>query len=642
MLFPLLLLTVFAADMNGTWTGEPAPGHTVKLVLHQNATAVSGTLEIQGRVLTLENVKVEGDTINYTVAVPAAGRLIHAAGAFVLKDGYPRMNVSGPEFAMTPTVFSPEAVRLERLSAVIRLWGAIHYFHPYVASRAINWDEALFQAMKQLGAGTSHEEFVLILSGMLAPLNDSDTRVLGANEPEPVSVACQCRRIVRSGYFGRTSPTYYADWETVRQSAPYVMGLSEEIRVAIRTAEPEAGQSAVFQRGDEPYDEEVPSREQRLLGLARYWNTIHYFYGYPEALDAWESALTESISPFEQADTRRDYLFAILRLASRTHDGHSSFNGSTASLIGILGKTPNVALRNLGDRVVVTASADAALRRGDVIQTINGKPALEQEGLLMSLIPHSTPQCGRLLAAETLLAGPEPTVRVGVQRSNAKEETLTLDRNVQVVDASPGPSVRDVFTKLPSGLGYIDLTRLKAAELDRAFDSVMDAPGLILDLRGYAMGIFPTVAGRLAQSQAAAAVFRQRVWHGPDPAAVTEDGGVQYAAPSGKPVYRGRVAVLIDERAFSQGEHTALFLRAATRVAFVGTPTSGNDGDVTFVTLPGAVEASFTGENVRQGDGAPLQRVGIIPDVWVEPTVEGVRTGQDEVLERAVAVLLGK
>jgi len=41
----------------------------------------------------------------------------------------------------------------------------------------------------------------------------------------------------------------------------------------------------------------------------------------------------------------------------------------------------------------------------------------------------------------------------------------------------------------------------------------------------------------------------------------------------------------------------------------------------------------------RHADGRPLQRVGILPDIWAEPTINGLREGRDEVLERAVEFL---
>jgi len=44
----------------------------------------------------------------------------------------------------------------------------------------------------------------------------------------------------------------------------------------------------------------------------------------------------------------------------------------------------------------------------------------------------------------------------------------------------------------------------------------------------------------------------------------------------------------------------------------------------------------ISGIGVFYPDKKPTQRIGIIPDVEVKPTIEGIRAGRDEVLEAAV------
>lgn len=51
---------------------------------------------------------------------------------------------------------------------------------------------------------------------------------------------------------------------------------------------------------------------------------------------------------------------------------------------------------------------------------------------------------------------------------------------------------------------------------------------------------------------------------------------------------------------------------------------------------PGGVGLNFSGEGVRWPDGRQLQRVGIIPDVRVEPTAQDIATGNDVVLQRGL------
>jgi C-terminal processing protease CtpA/Prc len=98
--------------------------------------------------------------------------------------------------------------------------------------------------------------------------------------------------------------------------------------------------------------------------------------------------------------------------------------------------------------------------------------------------------------------------------------------------------------------------------------------------------------------------------------------------------------MLIDERALSQSEHSALFFRATGHTRFVGTPTGGANGDVTSMVVPGGVMFHFSGEGVRWPDGKQLQRVGVIPDVRVEPSASDIATGNDVVLQRGLVEAL--
>ncbi len=637
-------MALLAADFTGVWSADLAPSIPFRLSLQQTSDSVSGSQELGGRIIPIENARVEGESLTFTISVPAAGRLQRLPLTAVLKDDHLRLVIAGQELILNRVNPNPEDVRVERLAATIRLWGTIKFFHPYVAYRPIDWDAALIAAIQQVNHAANPDDFSLALAGMLAKLDDPETRVLGIRELDPRPVPCQCRAIVRSRACTTPSDStpYYADWENVGQREPYIMRFAGSIRVAIRTAEPVPPSGAGINMTDKPYAGDLPSREYRLLALARYWNAIQYFYGYPGSLESWNSALTEFIPQFEHSETSRDYLFTLSRLASRTHDGHSFLGGFTGSVLSSLGKTPDVSLRNLAGQIVVTASASQSLQPGDVIKTVNRKPVLENEKFLLTLIPHSTPHWGALAADRFLLAGPEPTVNVGV-RKGGKEEELELTGDVETVSVRPAPALSEVFGKLPSGLGYIDLRELQAGGVDRAFDELMDTPGLILDLRGSASAIFTQLAARLTSGKpVAAARTRQRVWHGPNPQAVTEDTLVQYAYPGGKPAYPGPVAVLIDARAFSAAEHTALFLRTAANAVFVGSPTSGTNGNITHLILPGAIQANFAAMEISHPDGAPLQRVGILPDVWVEPTVKGIQQGRDEVLERAVELLTRK
>ena len=50
----------------------------------------------------------------------------------------------------------------------------------------------------------------------------------------------------------------------------------------------------------------------------------------------------------------------------------------------------------------------------------------------------------------------------------------------------------------------------------------------------------------------------------------------------------------------------------------------------------------ISGIGVFYPDKRATQRVGIVPDVEVQPTIAGIRAGRDEVLEEALRQILGR
>ena len=69
---------------------------------------------------------------------------------------------------------------------------------------------------------------------------------------------------------------------------------------------------------------------------------------------------------------------------------------------------------------------------------------------------------------------------------------------------------------------------------------------------------------------------------------------------------------------------------------------NGHDGNISPIPLPGGINSMISGIGVFYPDGTPTQRIGIVPDLEVLPTVEGIRAGRDEVLEAAVSHALGR
>ena len=67
----------------------------------------------------------------------------------------------------------------------------------------------------------------------------------------------------------------------------------------------------------------------------------------------------------------------------------------------------------------------------------------------------------------------------------------------------------------------------------------------------------------------------------------------------------------------------------------IGSTTAGADGNVSQIPLPGGMQTMISGIGVFYPDKTPTQQVGIVPNIAVRPTIDGIRAGRDEVLEAA-------
>jgi C-terminal processing protease CtpA/Prc len=187
---------------------------------------------------------------------------------------------------------------------------------------------------------------------------------------------------------------------------------------------------------------------------------------------------------------------------------------------------------------------------------------------------------------------------------------------------------------LPGNIGYVDVGFLRDEDVPQMMRDLAGTRALIFDMRGYPR----MLTGSLVQwvnvkGPAPSSEIRIPQVIGGD---VSEGYRVQNIGPANPSAFRGKTFVLVSARTQSAAEHFGLAMEAAAGSTFVGSSTSGANGNVTDVAVPGGHFITFTGMDVRHGDGRQLQRVGIVPHVLVPRTVANIAAGVDEVLEKAL------
>jgi C-terminal processing protease CtpA/Prc len=395
-----------------------------------------------------------------------------------------------------------------------------------------------------------------------------------------------------------------------------------------------------------------PDEPHRVLAVFKIYSIIRYFFPYRDLMhEDWDALTLGAIADVRAAHDERTYFQTIRRYYAHIHDGHGFVGG--APLGELFGGWVPWTSRYLHGQVVVTALIDplicreAGVRIGDVVTAVDGIPIQRAMAARRPFVNGSTPQSVNFNLVATggssVFSGPRNTaITVTLRHPRARSSyTARLTRATGFLrHPRSGPIVRI----LPGNVGYVDLDRLEGSSVDAAFAAIKATRAVIFDDRGYPLGTAWQIAPRLSRrTNFKAALFDELIVSNPQ--VESDEGGLpalsfqssyQMLGAGTGAKYLKPVIVLVDERTLSQAEHTALFFEAAAHATFVGTPTAGANGDVTMFGIPGGITLAFSGLGVRHADGAQLQRVGIIPQVRVEPSAADIAAGRDVVLEAGV------
>jgi C-terminal processing protease CtpA/Prc len=408
---------------------------------------------------------------------------------------------------------------------------------------------------------------------------------------------------------------------------------------------PVAAQAALWKPDRAYEDQPLPSLELRILAAYRLWNVIHHFYPYLELIGDWEPVLPLAITAMEAAASPEDYGRAVARIAAFIADSHTTVLGDQVTA-AFGGAPPPLSARMIEGVPVVTEIFDVeaapGIEVGDVITTLDGEPVAAAMARRRPYVAGSHEAALQYRLIDDVLSGANDSrLRLGLRGKQDRVKEVEITRSVaSYAKREQRASARVPYRLIEPGIGYVDLTVIVPAQVDAMFEELRDTRALIFDLRGYPRGTAWSIAPRINRHQGVTygAMFQRMVVSGLTDEE-TQQGRFQFMQPiptTDAWRYQGKIFVMIDERAISQSEHTALFFEATAGARFIGSNTQGANGDVTSMVLPGGVTVMFTGHDVRHADGRQLQRIGIEPHVRVTPTIAGLRAGKDEVLEAAL------
>ena len=521
----------------------------------------------------------------------------------------------------------------QKLESLCRVWGFLKYYHPQVAKGNLNWDQQLFKKINELERINDK-----------AALNDLYSRWI-----ESLGKINECTECLQE-----TDKTYFLknfDLSWIKNSDIFTQATSQKLHYIENNRNIGnnhyigKGGRKIFFRNENSYGSEFTSKQISLLELFRYWNYVEYFFPYKYETDQnWNDVLTEMIPKFLTINNDQDYQLTLAELVTKTDDSHAFLFSPLISLHQYGNRKLPVEYSYAEGRLVITKINDNRFHEktpfniGDVIYDVNGKTIPQMVNSLGKYIPASN-SWGKVNKVKSkLLFSSSDSLSVKLERNGQNMEVIAKTYFIKdiIIKKVPAPQ-KWKFLDEEKKTGYVHMGILAKDDVSEMYRNLKSAESIIFDLRNYPkLTIIPLSELLLPQST----TYYQ--FNFPE----TNYPGKFYSRKNNigrknPDYYKGNVIVLVDENTQSQAETTTMMFKQHPKSKVIGSNTSGANGDIIKFKIAD-LDTCFTGLGAYYPDGRETQRIGIIPDILVKPTAEGLKNGKDEVLERALLYIKNK
>ncbi|SHE88036.1 S41 family peptidase [Pedobacter caeni] len=395
-----------------------------------------------------------------------------------------------------------------------------------------------------------------------------------------------------------------------------------------------------FQKRIKDYWSKKPkeyAQEARLANLVITLSVLKFAFPY------WEDTKTnpEKLFSFLFARTikdnnSQDFLESLRLMSAKLNDGHMgiSYSGSDR----VEEKSVSIESEMIDDKIYVKRVLDSSLKYipvGSVIDSIDGESAQKIFYSRFRLVSGS-PQWRSYKSLLGLFDGLSDSTKLVINnngiRSAFKIPRLSSAEEYRPV-AMPGYVPKD--GQLSDNVYYFNLTGDSVMKnINASLSRLEHAKSIIFDMRGYPKENVSAIFGHLLQCS------EHTKWmHVPklSPANNSKDfESMGWNLGPKLPYFNGKIIFLSDACAQSQSESILGYVKGLKLGTIIGKATSGTNGDVQTINLFDDFRVFFTGTKVTNADGTKSHYKGIIPDIVVRSTPSGLKTGRDEVLDKAL------
>lgn len=524
--------------------------------------------------------------------------------------------------------------QVENIKTLGLLWGFLKYYHPNIAKGNFNWDYELFRVLPKVLNSTNQknrDDILRLWIESLGEFSQAKEKKMNASDIK-----------------------FEADlnWINAFNFSKELTDLLQKIKSA---EHPKSHYYIDFYRGasnpefknEDPHSAmKYPDVGYRILSLFRYWNIIQYYFPYKNLIqEDWKKILEEFIPKLVAAKNESEYTLAMVELIGKVKDTHANIWGRNEALIEYFGANYAVPeLTFIENKAVVTGFYDeklaqeTALKVGDIITKINNKTIEEIVSTSLKYYPASNYSTQLRDIALNLLRSNDSIIAIEFLRDGKIEQRKLRTFSTDEINIYAKYQKKDTsFRIINKDIAYLDNGFLQRKEIPNLWKEIRKTKGLIIDIRNYPSD-FPLdeLSNYLMPKSTPFTKITTTSTQNPGLFTFTKELTV---GKKNKNYYKGKVVILINEISQSSSEFHTMGYRVHPNATVIGSTTAGADGNVSMFYLPGGLYTMISGIGIYYPDGKETQGIGIVPDIKVKPSIEGIKNGRDELMEKAIEVI---
>ncbi|SEM10759.1 C-terminal processing protease CtpA/Prc, contains a PDZ domain [Chryseobacterium taichungense] len=543
----------------------------------------------------------------------------------------------------------------------IKTWNFIKYYHPDLASRKMDADSLFLMNVEKVNAKENFNDVIKLVTQNLntrfstPPIVEAQKDVLSVNQNfdwfrKNKKISPENKSLLDNIYRNRFDYTLLPKGKSVEDEKKYEF----------------------------PKEENLPLK-YRLLTMAKIRGTVDYLFPHKYLMDKnFDSYFNTLLDEAVKSTTRKDFEIVLAKTVSQFQDSHAfafyrQLNYKNEILFNVSYYSP-FDFQIVGDHLLVThlispeICSKAHLKKGDKITEINGKKVSEmikEKGKLLSVSNHQKLQYV-LSTYEYNLIWPDNlpkktlTVHSGSKRFSTEIDLVNPTDKSQVSVISNYINNKNSKIKnrnlINKDIAYFKtdatmhfMENVDDDKLDAKMDSILEdashKKAIVFDMRGY-----PDWGGFI--------FYYVYKYFSP-----VENYFYKYYEPNLKNLgtfslrdpkynypeikdktthpYPGKVFILVNPDTRSASEWYSMSLQKIfPKSVTIGQQTSGADGDVVKINLPGDYLLEFTGNGIFYPDNTQTQQKGIRINELVKYTDQDILDGRDLEFERVLKSLI--